>query len=199
MKYPFGNGAAYVLCAICGRKVRMRDTIKVRDKYNTLYGLILCKRDIELSNPANRPQPHPRDKTLRQPLLARPEPTDQFGFAATVDEALAGGGSSPTTPTIGPGQVQDLVITGATTTSVSIAWGPATTSGSSGITGYLIERLDPFECTWHTIESSSDLSRTYTDTDTIYKNTEYTYRVSAITDVGTGTASGTAATTTPSS
>lgn len=197
MKYRPGYRA--IICDVCGRKVRVKDTVKITDKYNTQYGLIVCKKDADKTNPQNKPIYVRPEKTLSDPTYVRPELPALFATYATIEEALGGTPSSDSPPTSAPGQVLGLEITGATLTSVSLFWLAPLSSGTSEISGYLIERLDVFECTWHTITTTSTADRTYIDTTDIYGNTTYTYRVSAVSGAGTGNTSEIASGETPSS
>src|SRR5207245_10383233 len=70
-------------------------------------------------------------------------------------------------------------------------------NGGSAITGYKIERSTDGGSTWATlISNTGSVTTTYSDTGLAHSTT-YTYRVSAINSVGTGSTSSTASATTP--
>lgn len=92
--------------------------------------------------------------------------------------------------------------TGLTATAkllkINLSWNTPSYNGGSVITGYMIERSTDNGNTWSTIVSNTgNTGTTYSDTNVQLLIT-YTYRVSAINDVGTSTPSNTASATTPS-
>ena len=89
-----------------------------------------------------------------------------------------------------------LTSTTASSSQINLAWTAPSNNGGSTITGYKIERSTDSGTTWSTIVSNtSSTSTTYSDSG-LAASTAYTYRVSAINSVGTGSPSNTASATT---
>lgn len=74
--YP-GNGYYYVICDVCGIKIRAKDAVLIQDKYNLLNNMLVCKADNDQTNP----QQYIRAVTERQidsPKMIRGEGPDNF-------------------------------------------------------------------------------------------------------------------------
>lgn len=81
---------------------------------------------------------------------------------------------------------------------IDLSWSTPADNGGSAIMGYMIERSTDGGTTWNTIVSNTgSTGTTYSDTN-VLPLTTYTYRVSAINDIGTGEPSNTASASTPS-
>ena len=94
-----------------------------------------------------------------------------------------------------PGAPTSLTATDVSSTQINLSWTAPSDNGGSTITGYKIER-SPDGSTWSTIVSNTgNTSTSYTDNGLTHSTT-YTYRVSAINSVGTGSPSNTASATT---
>jgi len=92
--------------------------------------------------------------------------------------------------------------TGLTATAqvlnVNLSWNVPSDNGGTPITGYMIERSTDNGSTWSTlVANTGSTGTTYSDTNVLPLST-YTYRVSAINDIGTGNPSNTASASTPS-
>jgi YVTN family beta-propeller protein len=92
--------------------------------------------------------------------------------------------------------------TGLTATAqllkINLSWNVPSDNGGTPITGYMIERSTDNGNTWSTlVANTGDTGTTYSDTN-VLPLTTYTYRVSAINDVGTSDPSNTASASTPS-
>ncbi|MDE1811903.1 MAG: fibronectin type III domain-containing protein [Thaumarchaeota archaeon] len=88
------------------------------------------------------------------------------------------------------------VPTGLTATAkllkINLSWTAPSDNGGTPITGYMIERSTDNGSTWSTlVENTGSTGTTYSDTN-VLPLTIYTYRVSAINDIGTGNPSNTA-------
>ncbi len=89
-----------------------------------------------------------------------------------------------------------LTATATSSSQINLSWTAPTDNGGSAITGYKIERSTDSGTTWSTIvANSASTSTTYSDTG-LAASTAYTYRVSAINAIGTGSPSNTASATT---
>ncbi len=184
MRYP-GNGAFYVLCDVCGFKIRARDAIRITDKYNTLNGMVVCKKDADEANPQQRVRSR-KEKQIRDVKHIRSEGIDTYQFvsdpsAIDSNESSAIGSRLPTAP-------QNLTVYTATAALTELVWLPPLEPGSGPIVGYKIERESPVGGGFSTLVITTVASGYYKDTTTI-ASTQYNYRVSAYSDVGLGTVS----------
>lgn len=84
--YHPGAGYVYVICDVCGRKVRRKDTQKVNDRWNLQNGLVVCKWDIDKVNEQNKPI-KVKEKLITNPKDLRSEPTDRFESPDVDDRA----------------------------------------------------------------------------------------------------------------
>lgn len=174
MKYP-GIDHVYVLCDVCGRKVRRKDTVKVRDRHNFQNNLIVCKWDVDETNEQNKPH-RIKEEIISQPKMMRSEPSDRYATPDTDDRA--------------PGAPRQLVAKASTLGSdIELFWQGPFDVGTSQITGYKIERANPQFGGYDTLTSDSGSGNTYYLDTTGNISDEYTYRVSAINGAGTGAVS----------
>src|SRR2546426_948620 len=103
--------------------------------------------------------------------------------------------ASATTLAVAPSPPMGLAATAVSSSQINLSW-TAPNNGGSAITGYKIERSADGGSTWSTIVSNSgSTATTYSDTGLAHTTT-YTYRVSAINSVGTGSPSSAASATT---
>ena len=99
---------------------------------------------------------------------------------------------------IGPPQPPTGLIATGALLKINLSWNPPSNDGGSPITGYMIEKSTDNGNTWATIVSSTgSTGTTYSDSNVLPLVT-YTYRVSAINDVGTSSPSNIASATTTS-
>jgi len=95
-----------------------------------------------------------------------------------------------------PSQPIDLKAT-AQLLQINLNWNKPSDNGGTPITGYFIERSTDDGNTWSTlVANTGSADTTYSDTN-VFPLTTYTYRVSAINDVGTSDPSNTASATIP--
>jgi predicted phage tail protein len=114
---------------------------------------------------------------------------NSVGESAQSNEASA-------TP-IGPPQPPTGLTATAKLVKINLSWTAPTNDGGSTITGYMIERSTNNGSTWSTpVSNTGSTGTTYSDTN-VLPLTTYTYRVSAINDVGTSSPSNTASASTP--
>lgn len=191
-KYP-GDGAYYLICDVCGAKIRARDATRIDDKFNYLHGMVVCAKDVDETNPQSYVRAV-KDHNRINPKIVRSEGTDVFTYIETAAQIEDGdttnpSGRSPTAPL-------DLSIIGATSSQVEILWHGPISPGSGAISGYKIERESPVGGGFSTlVADTAQVSMYYKDT-TVSATTQYNYRVSAINRIGTSSASNTAAVTT---
>ena len=99
------------------------------------------------------------------------------------------------TPTA-PGTPSGLTATAISSSQINLSWIAPSSNGGSAITGYKIERSTDSGTTWSAVQSNTgSTGTTYSDIG-LSSSTTYTYRVSAINSVGTGSPSNTASATT---
>lgn len=96
-----------------------------------------------------------------------------------------------------PGSPTGLEASTVSPSQINLSWSAPSDDGGSAITGYEIERSDDGGSSWSTLVSNTGSTSTaYSDTH-VLPTVTYTYRVSAINDVGTSSPSNTASASTP--
>jgi hypothetical protein len=75
--YP-GTGMHYVICAVCGKKVRYKDTTMSMNRYNSQYRLLVCLEDADKDNPQAEPLHIKADRQSPPARQIGSEQTDQF-------------------------------------------------------------------------------------------------------------------------
>lgn len=174
--YP-GNGYYYILCDVCGWKVRAKDAVLIKDKYNLLNNCLVCLKCDEKANPQTYIRPF-YDRQIDNPEFIRGEAADEYQ-------------TDPTSTDV-PGQAQQLRIL---TPDVSLEWlGPLNGSEGGNIIGYIIQRKTDAG-SFATIVANTDGPATYWVDDTVVTGHTYTYKVAALNTNGAGDYSNTAAIT----
>lgn len=191
-KYP-GDGYYYVLCDICGKKMRAKDTVLIKDKYNYHNNLLVCPEDADETNPQTYIRAA-KEKQINNPKIIRSEGTDQFVFISSTSEIENGDSNNPAGRN--PGVPKYLISIGATSSQIELQWIGPDDSGSSAICGYKIERESPIGGGFSTLVSDTQSVATYYKDTSVSSSTQYNYRVSAINRNGTGSASNEADNTT---
>ncbi|HET7337822.1 MAG TPA: fibronectin type III domain-containing protein [Candidatus Nitrosotalea sp.] len=111
------------------------------------------------------------------------------GDVFSIDASTGGNPTVPQSPT-------GLSATAASSSEIDLSWTAPSNDGGSAITGYSIERSTDSGSTWNTlVANTGSSSTTYSDIG-LTSSTSYTYRVSAINSVGTGSPSNVASATT---
>lgn len=179
MRYPVTRATPrnmrYALCDICGFKYHIKDLIKVSNKNNRKYGLLLCKRDYE----SNKPNPQDKPKIVKERLLAypdkmRPESEDTQYITNPLDDR------APGKPFAGE------IYTDPLDGELTLVWGAPLDQGSSPITGYYIEYSVPRDYLYFVLTANSGTNVPYFK-DTLHAATDYiSYRVAAINGFGQG-------------
>src|SRR5205807_582022 len=123
-------------------------------------------------------------------------------YAYRVSSINSVGTSSPSniasaiTLVVAPSPPTGLAATAVSSSQINLSWAPPADNGGSAITGYKIERSADGGITWTAlVANTGSAMTTYSDT-ALSHTTAYTYRVSAINSVGTGSPSSTASATT---
>lgn len=193
-RYP-GNLNYNVICDVCGIKLRAKDAIQIRDKYNTLNNLVVCRKDADKTNPQQllgtvKPR---QEKPLK---WVRPEnETATYVYAGTAAEIESPASSA--SDGRAAGAPQHLTIIGATASSVELEWYGPDNAGSSPASGYVIQRESPVGGGFSTLATLTQAALYYNDTS-VSASTQYNYKVAIVNDSGTGDYSASAAITTNS-
>jgi hypothetical protein len=167
-KYP-GNEHYYVICDVCGCKLRKRDAIQIQDRFNLQNKLLVCKRDADKENQQARPF---KAREYKAPRLVRPD-TDHLQLD-----------NNPTRLPSAPLQLQAFINPIAN--SILLTWLGPDSGGSSEITGYVIYQANPQLTTSVVINANTqNASPTYNDLVSDI-NGSYTYQVAAINSAGIG-------------
>lgn len=186
MKHP-GDGYYFVICDVCGRRLRARDAVKINDKYNSLNGMVVCKHDADKTNLQNKPI-----KMTEKPFrgkFVRPEDTNPtYIYIETAAEIESGDTTTPSNLT-NPGVPRYLSIYEVTSTAITFQWQGPENSGSSAIKGWKIERESPIGGGFTTLVADTGNTATFYENTGLTASTQYNYRVSAINLAGTGSAS----------
>src|SRR5256886_12504620 len=104
--------------------------------------------------------------------------------------------ASATTLAVAPSSPTGLTATAVSSSQINLSWAPPADNGGSAITGYKIERSTDGGATWTVLVVNTGSATTmYSDTGLAHTTT-YTYRVSAINSIGTGSPSTNASATT---
>ena len=117
----------------------------------------------------------------------------QYNYRVSAINAIGTGSASSaanaTTNSIVPGIPTGLTANAVSSSRIDLSWTAPADNGGSAITGYKIERESPVGGGWSTlVADTGSTSTSYSDTS-LYANTQYNYRVSAINAIGTGSAS----------
>lgn len=188
--YPENN--YFVICDICGFKIRAKDAVRVTDKYSQHYKMVVCKKDLDVPNPQARPINPGHEKPLRSKLI-RPEQTPVYRFVSDPEYIDTGNTSS-----IGsrlPSAPRFLSVLNADAGATDFQWMGPIDPGSGAINNHKIERESPVGGGFSLLQYTGYGSNYFKDTTTV-ADTEYNYRVSAVSDVGVGSVSETLVITT---
>lgn len=171
----------FVICDVCGRKVRRTEVTRITDSFNFLYGLVVCKRDLDKTNPQNYPD-FPWKESIVDPKYVRPEIPPSYIIAQTASDIEQGtseivGGILPSEPR--------YLYTIEVDTLVKFGWISPLLCGSRAPIGFAIQRnINSGAYTTLTTNTNS-IELTYIDT-TVSANTQYHYKVAMVTYAGTG-------------
>ncbi len=170
--YP-GSENYYVICDVCGKKYRKKDTCYVQDRFNLQNRLIVCHKDLDKVNDQSRPYKAQEYKALK---LTRGEP-NQVNYPEIPNP------NSDAAPGICLGLVAfaDPLID-----AVDLSWQGPIDGGTDPVIGYVIYQSNP-QLSVPQIINADTLSGSpfYQDTSTD-TSTVCTYNVAAINSFGIG-------------
>lgn len=171
LKYP-GREYVKVICDVCGGQFRQKDTVLITNKYNTQYGLVVCKADADQINEQVLPNNH-IDRPISSPQTLRPERPDQYAVNL-LDDRVPGPPRNPVA------QVNPINET------IDLLWQGPEDNGSSAIIGYKIVRASPQLSFYETVISNTNDGATYYQDISADVSAEYSYKIATINSFGTG-------------
>lgn len=172
-KYP-GIGNRLIICDVCGFKFRVKQTVQITDRYNTLNKAIVCKKCYEKANPQLYPFKLPKEQLLSEPTYVRPE-SEQLIYAPNpLADQL------PSAPRNLTAMLDPL------TNYIYLTWEGPENTGSSPILGYIVTRAEPQFAFQQVINANDQSPAAYYLDTTSDITAEYTYQVAAISELGTG-------------
>lgn len=170
-----GPGWAYIYCDVCGAKIRQKDAVLITDRYNTQYGLLVCKADVDRTNQQNIPL-GTKETQVQNPRLLSSEPPDTIIENPNDDRV-------PSAPQNVAATVHPLNST------VVLNWQGPQDNGSGPIIGYNIYRAFPQFTGLELLVDNTNSTATYYEDTTAYISQYYTYVIRAINTFGIGPAS----------
>ena len=164
-RYP-GEGYYYIICDVCGRKIRRKDAIYIRNRYNLQNRLLVCPKDADKENPQARPF---KAREYKAPKLVRTEPSDDYltntFYAPSAPVQLKASGSP----------ISDNIV---------LSWLGPDDTGSSPITGYIIYRAIPQLGENLVLNANTGSNATFYEDLTTPVGTFCTYQIAAINAAG---------------
>lgn len=161
------------ICDVCKLTYRLKDMISVRDRWNYLYGLEVCKDCFERPNPQDRP-PNTKETITSQPERVRDE-------GETLYETRENDDRLPEAPTNLKANIHPI------NTTVLLNWNAPLDAGSSPIIGYVVRQYKPQYGVAEDLSSNTGTPSTYYEDTTITIPGDYVgYDVAAINSFGTG-------------
>lgn len=168
--YP-GIDNRFVICDVCGKKFRVKDTIKIQDRFNLLNNMIVCLADADKTNPQIKPIRIYEDLLVKKDYV-RPESTF-FSYTNLENEDTIG--SAP----------RDLIATLAPLTlNIQLIWDGPLYWGNALTLGYRVYRADGVTEIYTVINSNTNSLATYYLDSSGDIESVYSYRVSRITNLG---------------
>lgn len=168
-KYP-GPDYYYVICDVCGKKFRKKDTCYIVDKFNLQNRLLVCFEDKDKAQPQLRPF---KAREYRAPELTRPD-------VKIPDILNPAGDIVPSAPT----QVQ--AVLDPLTNNIDLLWLGPTDNGSDTVIGYAIYQSNPQLAGSILIDANTLNSSPFYQDPTTPITAICSYQVAAINSYGQG-------------
>ncbi len=166
-----GDGYMYVICDVCGKKVRQKDTVVRKDKYNQQNMLVVCKDDVDTPQPSLRPI-HIRERYRPIPSTVRGEQSDQYAVNANASRL-------PSAPQLLVAQTSGISAV------VALSWFGPSDPGDTSIIGYVIWK-ETIDAPGDVISANTGTNSTYYEDSTQDIDAIAIYKVAAINSSGTG-------------
>lgn len=170
LKHP-GSGYVKVICDVCGSEFYRKDTVIIKDKWNTQNNLVVCKADRDRTNAQNIPY-KVKEKIVTDPQHLRPPAPYKYATFAYDDRA-------PTAP------MNVRIVPSPFGLGLILTWDGPTDPGSSGLINYTIQRSDLQSGTYEALASTIGPGLFYIDEDAVL-DSSYSYIVAATNGAGTG-------------
>lgn len=175
----------YVICDVCGSKYHLDQMKLIHDKYNLLYGCMVCPKDLEKTNPQNTPF-RARKEHVVNPRLVRSEAEDLNYVFITDPQDIDSGTSDVVINTILASAPVYLKPTLVSSASVRFEWMSPPSIGSGRLLGWAIKRESPLGGGFSVLTSNTnDVDLSYIDTS-VNASTQYNYEVACVTTAGIG-------------
>lgn len=169
-RYP-GIDNRFVICDVCGKKFRVKDTVRITDRYNLLNSMIVCHADADKVNPQIKPIYIQEDLLVRKDYV-RPE--------ATIMTYVDQGDTLPLAP-------KNLTVNvDSYSNKLLLTWEGPGNVGNVHFQGYRIYRsTDPYSGEFEVLVDNTHSGATiYLDTSAEIEGVNYIYAVAIVTDIG---------------
>lgn len=164
----------YALCDVCGFQYHIKDLIKVNAPRHQQHNLLVCRRDLDKLNPQTDPIGNIADKLLTNTDKVRVEVEDGNQAVNLDDDRL------PSKPLFGKAVVDPIQD------KVTLYWEGPYDSGTSAIIGYKVVRSEPPGGPEDILTLNTENGSPYYFDSSSDTSATYTYRVAAVTALGTG-------------
>lgn len=186
----------YVICDLCGGKYHVDQMTLIKDKYNLLYGLLVCPKDVEKTNQQNTPF-QARKEHVVNPRLVRTESTDLNYTFITDPQDIDTGISEVVANATLASEPLYLKTRLSSSTIVQFEWFSPQSLGSGRLLGWAIKRESPLGGGFSVINSNTGAVDTSYIDSTVIAATQYNYKVACVTTAGIGAYSDGLVITTP--
>lgn len=178
-------GKRWVICDLCGGKYHLDQMTRIRDKFNLLFGLMVCPKDVEKTNAQNTPF-KARKEHVVNPALVRPESTEVSYLFITDPQDIDSGASDIVVNTILASAPMYLKVRLVSSSVVQFEWFSPEELGSGRLLGWAVKRESPLGGGFTVLTSNTGLVDTsYTD-GSVAASTQYNYQVACVTTAGIG-------------
>lgn len=168
--YP-GVDNRFVICDVCGKKFRVKDTVRIVDRFNLLNNMIVCFADADKANPQIKPIRIHEDLLIRKDYV-RPEATYMTYTNLENEDTI---GSAP----------QNLIVNvEPLSRTLQLTWDGPLDYGNARVLGYKIYRGDQLLDILSVINSNTHSLATYYLDETASLDGEYVYSVAMVTELG---------------
>lgn len=169
-RYP-GIDNRFVICDVCGKKFRVKETTRITDRYNLENSMIVCFADADKVNPQIMPIYIQEDLLVRKDYV-RPE--------STYFKYISPGTILPSAPT------SLMVNLDQFLGAVLLTWNGPNNTGNSSVLGYRIYRCDdPVLGEFNVlVENTNSPATMFVDYSAEISGIYYIYVVSIITAIG---------------